>query len=246
VISTRDLVFHFGTKQIFSGLSASFEAAKLTAVIGPNGSGKTTLLKILAGILPPGAGSVDRSAGESAPDLMWLPSRIEMPFAYKVREVLTMLLHPWLRHKPARAAGKMVRDALVAAGLPEFGDRIFSSLSAGEQHRIALGAAVVCGARTLVLDEPCANLDIGAAHQLLLRLREVLATGRTLIISIHDLQLAWEYCDEILLLAPGPASQQGTPGEIFSGSLLRSAFQISVTFAREGQRELPVFGPFSL
>lgn len=244
--SVRDLTFQFGDRQIFRGLSARFESDKLTAVIGPNGAGKTTLLKILAGILPPAAGSVDRTAGANEPDLMWLPSRIEMPFAYTVREVLAMLLHPWLRGKPAGTAGRMVRDALAAADLPDFADRIFSSLSAGEQHRTALGAAVVCGARTLVLDEPCANLDIGAAHQILHRLREVLASGRTLIISIHDLQLAWEYCDDILLLAPGPVSQQGTPKEIFSGNLLRSAFHISVTFARDGQREIPVFGPLSL
>lgn len=243
MITVKDVGLRFGRKDIFKGLTVSINTRKLTAVIGPNGAGKTTLLKMLAGILRPDTGSISLNFPNHAQDVMWVPSHIEMPFAYSVKEVLAMLLHPWLKAAERDAATAMVQHALDSAGLPQFADRIFSSLSAGEQHRIALGAAIVSRARVLILDEPCANLDVGAAHQILLKLREILASDRTLIISIHDLQLAWEYCDEFLLLTPDLGSLQGSRRDIFSNPALSSAFQISVRFVRTDEKELPVFGP---
>jgi ABC-type cobalamin/Fe3+-siderophores transport system ATPase subunit len=245
MIQTKDLTFSFDGRPIIDSMSVDFRDSAIAGIIGPNGAGKTTLLKLIAGLIQPSNGSIlitDRQQHDQKhQDVMWLPSRFEMPFAYSVYDVLEMLLFPWERLSQFNS-----KDAAIAAALDEVGlkcgkERIFNSLSAGEQHRAMIGAAIVSDATLLLLDEPCANLDIGASHRILKKLRDLSARGKKILLSIHDLQLAYQYCDQFLLLSGTKDVLLGTREKIFESNLLATSFGVKPRFISTGDGTIPIF-----
>lgn len=251
MITCEKLNFNFRGSNIIDNLTFSLNAQAFTAVIGPNGAGKTTLLKLMAGILKPATGNVfypglqnqkpDISPKDLAKHLMWLPARIDMPFSYTVEDVLNMLLFPWDRLSKFASKTQAIKAGLNEVGIPEFAGRQFSSLSAGEQHRAMLGAALVSDADILLLDEPCANLDVGAAHRAMKKLQSISQQGKVVLFSIHDLQLAYEYCEDFLLLTPDRTACPGTKEQIFSSLELKMAFGINIEKVRENHNTLLKF-----
>lgn len=239
MIVTEKLQFSFQGSTIINNLSFSLKGQEFTAVIGPNGAGKTTFLKLAAGILKPDSGKVlypeyrSEKSGKTpknlAKHLMWLPARIDMPFSYTVEDVLKMLLFPWERLSRFKNKDQAIKTGLTEVGIPEFAGRPFHSLSAGEQQRALLGAALVSDADILVLDEPCANLDVGAAHRTMKKLRSIAQQGKDVLFSIHDLQLAYQYCDNFLLLTPDRTAVPGNRDQIFSSLELKMAFGVNIT-----------------
>ena len=250
MIKTKDLSFSYDGSVVIDAMSIDFKNSTFGCIIGPNGAGKTTLLKLIAGLYQANHGSIytlDKTANDqkqkkkTAQEVMWLPARLEMPFAYTVHDVLQMLLFPW--NKLSRFSSK---DLAVTAALKEVGlncdtSRPFNSLSAGEQHRSMIGAAIVSDAKLLLLDEPCANLDIGASHRILKKLRSLSGSGKKILLSIHDLQLAYQYCDEFLLLSGVKDVLIGSRDEVFSSSLLATSFGVKLRFIKTGDEVIPVF-----
>ena len=250
MITTKNLTFSFDDTVVIDSLSIDFGESTFAAIIGPNGAGKTTLLKLIAGLHQPDQGSVEinglrlrkkQNTPTLAQDVMWLPSRFDMPFAYTIYDVLQMLLFPW--NSLSRFASK---DLAIVSALEEVGlncdiNRTFNSLSAGEQHRAMIGAAIVSDAKLLLLDEPCANLDIGAAHRVLKKLRTLSGNGKKILLSIHDLQLGYQYCESFLLLSGTKQVLTGNRDEIFASSLLEHSFGVKPRFISTGQDTIPVF-----
>jgi iron complex transport system ATP-binding protein len=256
MISCKDLKFSYNDAVIFESLSIDLQDSTFAAIIGPNGAGKTTLLKLITGLYQPDKGSIDISAtislsekkqggSISAHDLMWLPSRFDMPFEYTISDVMEMLLFPWPKLSNFKSKSLAITSALEEVGLSCNRERPFNSLSAGEQHRAMIGAAVVSDAKLLLLDEPCANLDIGASHRILQKLGDLNSKGKRILFSIHDLQLAYQYCDNFLLLAQGKEVLVGNRDKIFSSRLLQQAFGVKPEFVSFGLQTIPIFHPYT-
>jgi zinc/manganese transport system ATP-binding protein len=187
-------------------LSGSFAPGSLTAVIGPNGAGKSTLLRAIAGLHRVARGTIDRG-GLTPADIALLPQggSLDRAFPIACRDVvalgMTGRIGPF-RAIPAprlRAADR----ALAAVGLPDHAARPLSALSAGQFQRVLFARLMVQDAPVLLLDEPFSAVDATTTEDLLAILRLWHAQGRTIVVVLHDLDLAHDAFPRALLLDGG-------------------------------------------
>jgi iron complex transport system ATP-binding protein len=229
-----------GGPPILDGLSLTIPRGQLVGVIGPNGAGKSTLVRLVLGLLRPTRGRV--LLGGDGCDVATLPRReaarlvaavtqeeaLEFPFS--AREVVmlgrTARLGPLgLERAADRAAAER---AMEETGVAHLADRLLYTLSGGERKRVFLARALAQEPELLVLDEPAAALDIH--HQIaifdLLRARH--ERGVTVLVVVHDLNLAAQYCERLLLVRAGRPVADGTVEEILTYRQVREAFDIDV------------------
>ncbi|HEY6290546.1 MAG TPA: ABC transporter ATP-binding protein [Terriglobia bacterium] len=223
----------------------SFEAlpGQLVALIGPNGSGKSTVLEIASGHLKPARGRVLLD-GE---DLHVLPpagrarrvglARQDTPllFPFTVREFVRQGRHPYAgRHLfETREDEKWVDWAVDQARMNQLADRRVTEISGGEFQRAVLARALAQRPRLLLLDEPTANLDIGYQIEVLTLLRRLAAAeGLIVLVVTHEINLASETADRILLLEGGRAIRQGSPDAVLEAEELSRIFRTPVAVDR--------------
>ncbi len=216
-------------------LSFSVGAGEIFGVIGPNASGKTTLIRLLSKVLGPARGEI-LLAGESlgglsraavARRVAVVPQDVPSGFPYTVEELVLMGRFP---HGPGRffesdEDAREAREAMAAAAVLELRGEALDRLSGGERQRVMLARALCQHAPLLVLDEPTAHLDL--RHQaecvgLLRRLNR--GAGLTIVLISHDLNLAAELCDRLLLLRSGMAVRVGSADAVLEEPTLESVY----------------------
>ena len=204
-------------------------------LIGPNGCGKTTLLKCAAGVMKPSGGRIllkekpypnfDRR--ELARRVAYMPQSRPAP-EMTAEQLAAQGRYPhqrWGRSMTA-ADREIVHAALIRADAAEFAGRSVSSLSGGERQRAYLAMMLAQQTDVLLLDEPTTFLDPGGQFALMDMLLELRDEGRTVIAVMHDLSLALERADHVLLMQDGRLVQQGSPEEIFDSGKLEDVFGV--------------------
>jgi iron complex transport system ATP-binding protein len=225
VIETRDLWVRFGSVAAVRGLTFRAETGGWTALIGPNGAGKTSALRALAGLVPyEGEVTLD---GRDARRLRrralarlvaFVPQKPETPPALTVAEYVLLGRTPHIAYLGGE--GRSDRDAATRAlrrlDLEDFAQRPLGSLSGGELQRAVLARALAQEAPLLLLDEPTTSLDLGR-QQLVLELVDALrGDGLTVVTTMHDLTLAGQYAERLVLLDGGSVVAEGTAAEVLS------------------------------
>jgi iron complex transport system ATP-binding protein len=212
-IRLRDLVVHYGSLRVLDGVDLVVESGEWVGVIGPNGAGKTTLLRSIAGSVSSDGvrlvdgHDVDRlGRGGLARALAMVPQRPLVPPGMRVVDYVLLGRTAHLPYLGVETHRDLDVVALVLADLDltEFAQRRLDSLSGGELQRAVLARALAQEAPLLLLDEPIASLDVGHQQQvleLIERLRR--ARGLTVVSALHDLTLAAQYCDRLVLLSGG-------------------------------------------
>lgn len=226
-----------GGASLFTLEPTSFEVRprELLAVLGRNGSGKSTLLRLLAGTLPPLSGRVQLDGFEVGRlDLRTRAQRIAMvqqetPLLFPVRvwDFVMQGRHPYSRglRFETEEDGAVVRHALYEAGADPLRTRWMHKLSGGEKQRAVLARALAQQPLLLLLDEPTLHLDIAAQVDLLRRLRRISSDrGYAIVVVTHELNLAAEFADRILLLDSGKTLRVGKPAEVYEQELLQQVF----------------------
>ncbi len=209
--SCTDLDVVIGGRTLLRGLQHRFAPGAMTAVLGQNGAGKTTTLHTLAGIHPPGNGEVtladqplrDWSRRALAQTLGLLMQGYELPFPSTVLASVLVGRHPHidLLQWESAADFAVARAALNSVGLYEdLEQRDVATLSGGERQRLAIATVLAQETGIVLLDEPVSNLDPRYQIMVMRLLRELAEQGRTVILSLHDVNLARAYCDNALLL----------------------------------------------
>jgi iron complex transport system ATP-binding protein len=234
-----------------AGLSFEIGAGEIAGVIGPNSAGKTTLIRLLSRVVEPDAGAIALAgrplAAWRAPDLarqvavvpQGLPPRV--PFT--VEELVLMGRYP---HAPGRyfedpRDRAVARAAMEATGVLELAALGLDRLSGGERQRAILARALAQEPRLLLLDEPTAHLDLrhqAEAAALLRRLNR--ERGLTVLLVSHDLDLAAEVCDRLLLVAGGRQVATGPPEAVLTEPLLAAAFGCDVVVEKHPTTRRPV------
>ncbi|MBW3085472.1 Fe(3+) dicitrate transport ATP-binding protein FecE [Austwickia sp. TVS 96-490-7B] len=230
-----------GGRAILDGVSADVPAGSITAIVGPNGSGKTTLLHVIAGVRPATHGEI-RYDGEP---VRGMPARLRArrvalmeqnpvtDLELTVQDVVRLGRTPHQGRWSADAEqDEIVADSMRVAGVEELAERLWPTLSGGEQQRVHLARALAQRPRVLLLDEPTNHLDL--RHRL--DFLDVLTTlGITTVVVLHDLDLAAYFCDRLVVLDRGRVVAQGPTAEVLSEGLVRRVFGVEGRVEREGR-----------
>ncbi|MCC4272383.1 ATP-binding cassette domain-containing protein [Marinobacter nauticus] len=233
----RDLAVHIGSTAILHNINLAFNEGQVTALLGHNGSGKSTLLKTLARQIPASAGDVTLE-GKAAKSLGarafarivgYLPQHPPGTDGLTVRELIELGRYPWRgplgRYSDADYA--LIDQAIADTDLKPFEHRSVDTLSGGERQRAWIAMLLAQQTRCLLLDEPISALDV--KHQVeTLRLVQRLARQRelTVIVVLHDVDLASRFCDRLVALKAGQVVADGTPAEIMDSQILESIYSV--------------------
>jgi iron complex transport system ATP-binding protein len=228
---------------VLRDIDAVFAPGRLTAVIGPNGAGKSTLLEVAAGLRAPDAGRVELG-GQSLAAIgrrmlarrrAYLPQRAEVEWPISVERVVALGLTPVLPSFGALPAAlrPAIDEALAACDLVELRDRPATSLSGGELARAMLARAIVGDPELLIVDEPTAGLDPRHALDAARRLRSRADAGRTVIMAIHDLDLALRHADDVVAIRDGALLAAGSVAEVMGEELLGALYDVRVRITRD-------------
>jgi iron complex transport system ATP-binding protein len=243
VIELRDLVVRFDRTEAVRGISLDVAAEEWVMLIGPNGAGKTSVLRALCGLLPfegeARLGGRDvRALGrrELARRIAFVPQNPVTPAELTVAEYVLLGRTPHLGYLGVEGRGdrRAVTRALERLDLLPFAERSLGSLSGGELQRAVLARALAQEAHVLLLDEPTASLDLGRQQQALELVDSLRGDGLTVLCTMHDLTLAGQYADRLVLLDRGAVVAEGEPGEVLSPELLASHYGASVRVVRDG------------
>lgn len=253
-IRTDDLHAMLGGTEILHGIDFTAGDRSLVGVIGPNGSGKSTLLKCIYRVLKPSKGAVfvdgqplsEYRVRDSAKKIAVLAQHNFYNFEFTVQDVVLMGRAPHKRalERDSAADFKIVHEAMERVGVASLRDRLFSTLSGGEQQRVLLARALAQQTPCLILDEPTNHLDIKYQLELLDLVRSL---DRTVIAAIHDLNIAAMYCDTIFVMQSGRIVAAGAPRDVLTRSLIRSVYEVDADVFTDSDGLLRVlFYPQSL
>jgi len=250
ILELADATFRYGTRTVVSGVSLAVHSGRFVGLLGPNGSGKSTVVRLAAGLLRPDAGLV-RLAGRDlathrrsdiARRIAVLPQNAPLPDGFTGWEIVLMGRTPhldWLATEgPTDEA--VARRALELVNAESLATRRIGELSGGERQRLLLARALAQEPDVLLLDEPTVHLDL--THQLaILDLVGSLAREADLAVLgvFHELNLAAEYCDELVLLSDGRVVARGAPEETLTPRLIRAVYNVSLPVVRHPQSGRP-------
>ena len=225
-----------GRPKSLDSLSFQIERGKKVAVVGPNGAGKTTLLLMCNGTLVPDSGSVLLNGGPVSYDksgLRELRSKVGLVFQNSDSQVFApsvfadVAFGPLNLHLSEEEINERVSDAIFAVGLSGYEKRVPHHLSGGERKRVAIAGILAMKPDILVADEPTSSLDPATSAEIMDLLDELHEEGTTILLSTHDVELAYSWADEIILLADGRILRQATPEEVFSDTELMNQARLT-------------------
>lgn len=226
---------------IVKDISFNVGKGKILGILGPNGSGKSTLLKVMSGILPATAGTISidgqnilsYNARALAQKMAVLPQLHANAFSNSVREAVSLGRYP---HQTGFFSSwsaqdeQAVQHAMLQTGVKRYEHTPMEFLSGGEQQRVFVAQALAQTAEILLLDEPTNHLDIAHQRQILDMVRkEAMECGLTVVMVLHDMNLASLYCDELLLMESGQVRALGAPHEVLIASQIEEVYQARVT-----------------
>lgn len=223
-------------KQILHGLSGTFSPGQMIGIIGPNGSGKSTLLKTIAGIYRHHDGSLTfdgesahtLSRKEMAKSVSYVPQETVITVDFTVREIVQMgrHVHQPLFARPSIQDDQIVTDAMRQTNCLHLETKKVNQLSGGQRQLAIIAKALAQETPVLLLDEPIAALDIYYQLHILKMLAELKNRGKTVIIVLHDLNLAARFCDRLLLLNHGRLQQFDTTEKVLTPEQLKTVYHV--------------------
>ena len=244
LLEVRGLGVRKGAAQLLDGVDAVAEPRSWTAVVGPNGAGKSTLLRCIAGlqrhtgrVLLDGQDVTSLSPRERAREVGYAPQIPVLPEAVTVAEYVLLGRTPYrpLLADPRREDREVVEGALERLDLGPLAGRTLRTLSGGERQRAVLARALAQHPRMLLLDEPTASLDLGHAQTVLEIVDELRREhGLTVVMSLHDLVLAGQYADRLVLLAEGRVAAAGRPQDVLTSQALAQYYGATAEVTPEG------------
>jgi len=210
-LSIHDIEFSYNGTPVLNKLNASVSKGDFVALVGPNGSGKSTLIKCLNGILKlkKGAALIDDrpldsfSANALAREMAYVPQSEQKTTALTVFDTVLLGRKPYIYWKPSEYDLKFTAEILKTMQLENMAMKAVNKLSGGQQQTVSIARALAQEPDILLLDEPIANLDIKHQIESMEILKKLSAQGITIIIALHDINMALRYAGKIIMLKEG-------------------------------------------
>lgn len=246
-LTSRNLAFGYVKEQpIIENISAQIQPGKLCSLIGPNAAGKSTLLRLMLGQLEPWQGCVEidsldirkMAVKDRAAILSYVPQRGLVSFAFTVEQVVAMGRYALQRDDAA------VDMAIEQCDLVRHRSKIFSQLSAGQQQRVLLARALAQAAgqgKVMLLDEPGSAMDLWHQHQTMATLSDLAKKGMTILVVLHDLNLAARYADDIWLIDGGKLVAAGPWDDVLTTERLEPIYRVKLDPITPQGQTRPVF-----
>jgi len=238
-LSAHAIQCRLGSQLVLNNISFTAESTQLTGIIGTNGAGKSTLLSILAGAEKNFRGRVTvgdtelahMPLNERAKQIAYLPQNPQVHWDLNAQQVTELGRTPYRRRfnwlsEPSTADQQAVNAAMRSTHCEALAQRAVQSLSNGERMRVHLARVLAVQAPIILVDEPINGLDPYQQIHCLELLRRAAQSGGTVIIVLHDLDLAARFCDRLLLLHDNEVLSLGSPTEVLTPANLLTAYQI--------------------
>lgn len=228
-IQFQDISVKIKNKDILKQVSLEAEDHKITGIIGPNGSGKSTLIKTFFSLLPYQEGNIfldshnikDISAKEIARKVAYIGQDSNSIFDFTVEEIVKMGRFP--HDSKTKNIDEIVYDALDVLRIKELAKRNIRTLSGGERKLVYLARSIAQHTDNIILDEPTNHLDIKHQYMIMNYLK---SCSKTILIVIHDINLALRFCDRIYLMKDGTVYQNGSVGDVFTEVNIKNVFEV--------------------
>ena len=240
MIELEHIQVSYGKREILRDINTTIATGCITAVMGPNGCGKTTLLRCIGGLLEPTAGSVaidgkkvkDYSARALAQKVAFVRQQAQTDFEFSAFETVLMGRNPYQHHlqNESQADWDIVEQCMKQTNTWHLRLSKPAEMSGGEMQRVMIARALAQQTPVLLMDEPVSNLDI--AHQLEI-MRLLRTTDKTVVIVIHDLNLALQFCDRILLIHNGELLFHGPIAEGLTTENISTVYGVKTHMAED-------------
>jgi iron complex transport system ATP-binding protein len=253
MFTAQHIGLRIGRKEIITGCSLAVKPGVFTAVVGPNGAGKTSLLRVMAGESAHYSGDVTingcnicRTAKKEIARLRAvLPQHTTLNFPFTLEQVIAIGRYP---HRTTSAENdRITAEVLEATGLSSFTGRMYHTLSGGEQQRVQLARVLAqvwdetVFPKYLLLDEPTASLDLARQHSTLQVARQTLSRNMGVLAIIHDLNLAAQYADELVLMKSGRIVACGPVHKVLTERNVEETFEYPVSILHTADGRLLVY-----
>lgn len=256
-IEINNLEFGYGDSLILKNITFNVREGEFLSIIGPNGSGKSTLLKTLNRLTQIKNGSIlidninieEYKSKDLAKKIALVPQDTTMDYEFTVEDVVAMGRHPYKgRFERENQEDKdIVYEAMEMTNTLKLKDRLITEISGGERQRVFIAKALSQKTNIIFLDEPTSHLDIN--HQMdVLNLLKKLNKDRnlTIVLVIHDINMAARYSDEIILLNHGIIQGKGSPDEVITADNLEAAYNINVIVEKSKYTNTPYLIPIEV
>lgn len=239
MLEAKNITINYGARAAVAGVSLLPKPGEVIAIIGPNGAGKSTFLRALNGSLPISSGQVlldgkplsTFARRAVARHIAVVAQESDLRFPVTVMEFVLGGRHAWTTAWgwETERDVDIARNVLRETELEDFAARLMNELSGGERQRAVLARALATEASVLLLDEPTANLDLAHQATMLRLVRARCDNGSAAAVVVtHDVNLAAEFADRVLLMKDGRTIASGPPGEVLTADLLRKVFDLEV------------------
>ncbi|KAB2593445.1 MULTISPECIES: ABC transporter ATP-binding protein [Streptomyces] len=252
-LAARGVTVGYGGRAVIDDLDVAIPSGVVTTIIGPNGCGKSTLLRTLTRLLKPASGTVvldgedivKLRTRDVAKKLGLLPQAPVAPEGLTVGDLVARGRHPhqsWLRQWSSDDAD-VVERALAMTGVADLADRPVDSLSGGQRQRVWISMTLAQGTDLLLLDEPTTYLDLAHAIDVLDLVDDLHESGCTVVMVLHDLNLATRYSDNLIVMRAGSILAQGHPRDVITAELLHEAFGLQAKVIDDPVGDRPLIVP---
>lgn len=254
MLKINNLSVFYGDRQILHEIQLEVQSGEIVALLGPNGAGKSTLIRSISGVIPIRNGNIfvdqkdvtSLSTMERARHISVVPQAISVPPAFTVWETVLLGRTPYLNFLGQTSAKDeaIARQALEQVDVLHLIDKRMDEISGGEQQRVLLARTLAQDTPILLMDEPTTHLDI--SHQIdLLKLitKQAREKNLTVLVALHDLNLASMFADRIAIVQHGLLCVAGTPQETLTSEIINSVYHVPVHIVSHPETGVPFVIP---
>lgn len=242
IIELKNLSIGYGNKSVLQDVNAKINKGEIVGIIGCNGAGKSTLLKTIRGLLPKQSGEIlyfgrkleSFSEKELAREVAYLQQNVEVGFGYTGKDIVLAGRYPYMKWWKGESISdeELALKCMEYTGTKELAERPVNEVSGGQKQRILLAKVLAQQTPILFLDEPTTGLDMVYQEEIFRFSKALAKMGKTILMVVHELNLAAKYCSRIILLGEGTVIADGRPANVFTEKILSKAYNAPVRVIR--------------
>ena len=242
IIELKNLSIGSGNKSVLQDVNAKINKGEIVGIIGCNGAGKSTLLKTIRGLLPKQSGEIlyfgrkveSFSEKELAREVAYLQQNVEVGFGYTGKDIVLAGRYPYMKWWKGESISdeELALKCMEYTGTKELAERPVNEVSGGQKQRILLAKVLAQQTPILFLDEPTTGLDMVYQEEIFRFSKALAEMGKTILMVVHELNLAAKYCSRIILLGEGTVIADGRPDNVFTEKILSKAYNAPVRVIR--------------